>query len=794
MKYIFAQVFNNLIESYGYNIVQNLIQKFKDEDPTLEEETIEWYIDRFYEIKSIPQIQRFASRVFKIKDPSNIQQYSWSQLETTVDQSKPSDSHPKLKSHQVQSTDAKIIYDENNLKIYDAPSQEACIQLGQHTFGKSYTFCVSRKGPGNLYSSYRFNGSSFYFVYDSDRSQSDPYHLIVVQISQNGKFTVTPSTNVGDKKMSWDEIVRIQPKLEGLEHLFKFHKFSSQEELELIVTRTTYREFDMLRYNLKVAYISKGKLIGFSSWELLSKELKILYVNMSFNRPIANFFQRENIEGIPTREDFYKSDTVQILEDTLKQQVNRYISRIKSAETFQPNSDGRIAYHIGNIKFEYDGETLKLQKMYKEYNKFGAAKYIHGGNLTAKVYVVVDRENTANTYSVYAHAWQGNGSLKYEYNSEQQVQAVIEALNSTDPYLITATLPDFWKEIVSTKKVFNYTGYNSSAALEKLLTNYLLTDKEIDDKYFKQIIKTFLNTSENGELYFTLTDTDTKDVDEMYKKLTRSKLFNKFIETADQYKNSPVNNFNYKNNTYISIAFKNYKYNWIILTEKSNISQYAVYRRSLHSRIVYRGKTLPRDIFKAVQRNKELPMFISLPVNTNTFIDADGYVEKILSQHKKEKALKSAQKNNKVVTKFMELKKISYSAERQKFMRLNGVIKPIKMRRKTITDDKTYVFISPFDEAYSLISPVTLRNLKLIGEKVGITWQTIIIAPVIQRVAASFFIKGVHKDGATIYYCRKEGNHPSSGRTYILDSRNNFERSVTGIISQIKRNGGVEGI
>lgn len=42
---IFLNAYNLLIEAYASNVVEQLKQKFKQQDETLQDETVEWYIN-----------------------------------------------------------------------------------------------------------------------------------------------------------------------------------------------------------------------------------------------------------------------------------------------------------------------------------------------------------------------------------------------------------------------------------------------------------------------------------------------------------------------------------------------------------------------------------------------------------------------------------------------------------------------------------------------------------------------------------------------------------------------------
>ena len=81
--------------------------------------------------------------------------------------------------------------------------------------------------------------------------------------------------------ITWDEIVKLQPKLQGLEHLFQFVPFSEDEQIRQLLTGNanpdTFKTYT--NYNVKRQYIRTGKLIYSEDYAKLDAILQHTYIN-----------------------------------------------------------------------------------------------------------------------------------------------------------------------------------------------------------------------------------------------------------------------------------------------------------------------------------------------------------------------------------------------------------------------------------------------------------------------------------------------------------------------------------
>jgi len=216
-----SQLKRTLDELFSQKLVNTLADRFKQENPDLDDKIINFYIDRFQQIKDSPKIIN-----------KDITTYSWEDLVNTVDPNQPEDIDIKFDN-------SGLIYNENNLKIYLANSKKACVK-----YGTGYNFCISARGEGNSYKGYRVGGGgTIYFVEDLDRSKEtspfiddgsfnknhvfdDPNHLLVVIAynDQQHPYEVTDANNqvAGSIAIkSWIDMISLNPKLKNLEYLFK---------------------------------------------------------------------------------------------------------------------------------------------------------------------------------------------------------------------------------------------------------------------------------------------------------------------------------------------------------------------------------------------------------------------------------------------------------------------------------------------------------------------------------------------------------------------------------------------
>lgn len=773
---IFLNTYNLLIEAYASNVVEQLKQKFKQQDETLQDETVEWYIKRFDTIKDSPLIKNFASRVFRIKAPGDIFNYSWKQLESTVDQMPQPENHPKRIATDDDSDDAKLIYDKNNLKIYDAPTKQACIQLGQHEFGKAYSFCISRPKSGNMYSSYRFQHNSFYFVYDADKTENDANHLLVIQANKDSdQYTLTNATNTGDKQSSWDQIVKMQPKLQNLKNLFKFHEYTAKELIAHQVENTTSADFDELNYEQKHAYISIDKQINYASWETLPRELKALYTDKAVARQPNNFFAAGGGAEIESK----TKDVVAILKQTLPQYVSRYVQRIKQnfSQHAQNNDlvfkDG-AGYNAESESFIYDGETLQL-----------LAYEIHDlKTYNNKVAIVSDIQHSTvdEAKNVYRFSVESKPLMAYSFATEQQCNEAMKNFISLNFDAMTQFDADVWEKVLQSKRT-----QFDDAIFNKCITQSIA----VDDENFRQIIKRCAAVTENYYTYAPFNFYTTANAAAAGKQLASSKYFKQLIEFSNDNDSVYIMNVAMKRgmfkSAYVSVG-NGMHHLQVFDANENSVKLMGIYEplygwQWLQSR--FAEFKAPVGLYELKQGEK-MPKFLLATKRNNkkTFkeFDIDAWVARQRElQNKKQQKINQQTQGDSIAARYTQLKQIDDAQLRANFMQQHGSNNAIKVGRKTIVSAKP-TLSSSYAQGEQLLSTVTKRNLQIIGDKMNITWQHMYIEPLMNRVAASFVIKGQNNDGVTYYYCRKEFEAVGAGTSTLIDASTGEVRKATSLL------------
>ena len=222
------KLYNILLEQtelfeISQKIIDKLIEKFKIEEPSASDENIKYYIDEFEKRKGNPSITK-----------KDIQTYTFKELEKVID-SLPTNQKISKSDNNVEFSNTELIYNQSPLQIYHGSNEKTCIKI-KGDFPSSW--CVSRSTGGNMYNTYRYAGTepSFYFVKNLERLnkiekiEDDKYCFFVVQRNNQGKYIVTSAKNDGDKPMLWNDILQIEPLLQGTESLFKNLPLTDEEK------------------------------------------------------------------------------------------------------------------------------------------------------------------------------------------------------------------------------------------------------------------------------------------------------------------------------------------------------------------------------------------------------------------------------------------------------------------------------------------------------------------------------------------------------------------------------------
>jgi hypothetical protein len=192
----------NLLNEYGQSLIQTLIEKFKQEQPGLNSTIIRSYIDRFDRIKNN-------------LTEKDITKYSWKDLENAVDGYQPKQ---RIKAGTLDPTvtDANLLYNQNNVRIYLGKDKKSCVR-----YGNGYSFCISARGKDNMYGHYRISKRGTpYFIFNDNLPKEDPDHVLVLFVydippdrreymtrNEKARYTITNALNKGDESYSNLELI-----------------------------------------------------------------------------------------------------------------------------------------------------------------------------------------------------------------------------------------------------------------------------------------------------------------------------------------------------------------------------------------------------------------------------------------------------------------------------------------------------------------------------------------------------------------------------------------------------------
>ena len=246
-----SQLRRILKEEYSDKVIEQLVNKFKREDPKEDENVIRAYIKRFDKVKGDTSVLN-----------KDIFSYSLEKLRyVLIDFFKEN----KPKSFKGD-TDMDVVYNRDNVKIYRADNRNKCI-----TYGKGYSFCISSYSDTDSYRKHiiRDKGTPYFILNKnySNRSNNglfeEPEHMMVI-IAHDGSgihkdnvglikfkdneelaayrdvfsldkfYSVTTANNLGETYfINFDNIVSRYPFLGGLESVFKVLPVSEKEDKHL---------------------------------------------------------------------------------------------------------------------------------------------------------------------------------------------------------------------------------------------------------------------------------------------------------------------------------------------------------------------------------------------------------------------------------------------------------------------------------------------------------------------------------------------------------------------------------
>jgi hypothetical protein len=333
MRYAEFKIVESLLFELTDKVKNKMREKFKDENPNLGDEKVNFVIDNW---------DKYASTFDqKFRD---ITRLSFSTAYQMVDDALTKTQVKGNANTKQFDSSEDTIYDNNNLLILKGNLREKCIQ-----YGGGYKWCISRTDASNLFYSYRMNKKEpmFYFVFDKDRRKEDRYHAMVIYVDNEGVYNVANAFNHGgDEIMTWSQIISNQPKLRGLRHLFNSEPLTDEE-------RGDYEKF--------------GKPIDEETYQKFS--LKEKYKYLQFNHALSEDQQLNTPDVLI---GFYaKQMPLYISSDTWDRLSPRDKKNVESGQIRYVSIDG------GNIRLiKKPSERVQMAAVKSKKNHSKALEYI----------------------------------------------------------------------------------------------------------------------------------------------------------------------------------------------------------------------------------------------------------------------------------------------------------------------------------------------------------------------------------------------------------------------------------
>ena len=176
------------------------------------------------------------------------------------------------------------IVDDENVTIFKGDSEHKCVK-----YGKGYSFCISRPGGGNMFSSYRLSKSStFYFIYFKNVPKSNPKHIMVLDKTKDGWEWTFGDNNTRQIVGGFDVVVQKFPVLKKYEYIFENNPLSDKEKnnikhLKNFKSHQDLKTFNDFDYELKNLIVKSGITLNDDIFKSLDKNLRNEYVSIGTN-------------------------------------------------------------------------------------------------------------------------------------------------------------------------------------------------------------------------------------------------------------------------------------------------------------------------------------------------------------------------------------------------------------------------------------------------------------------------------------------------------------------------------
>jgi hypothetical protein len=220
---------------------------------------------------------------------------------------------------------------KDKIEIYKAKDPSECVILG-----RGYPFCISNPNAGlNMWSSYRDSyESTFYFVFEKTRQQTDPLRIVVVDARADNDFALTDANNrtgtISEFGNDADEYFGYLHSTYNINSdlIFVNEPMTQQEKMDHNATYETIytlNPFKNLTLMQKEKYIGKGHLLTDEQFNYIfdnnMTNLILKYINTGIK---LDYHQLEKIFKNPSYKKTYLRQRLAVQEHINEPDIARF--------------------------------------------------------------------------------------------------------------------------------------------------------------------------------------------------------------------------------------------------------------------------------------------------------------------------------------------------------------------------------------------------------------------------------------------------------------------------------------
>lgn len=416
-------------------------------------------------------------------------------------------------------TNDDVVYEDDTITVYRADSKAKCIQ-----YGAGSTLCISVKGGGNYYWSYRMGnmhheglGMTTYFVYWKDGSNRILIDALGDEDGPANKYSWNPITPNTDRDVGAMGLIKQYPELEEpfLKDVFQFIPYNEAEQRYHTIENSVYNILDEFLKTLEdyEMFIESRDTedpnynhIDYQSWGKLSN--KIGYESTSYLvkkfAGLGNVIDTETMNKYlsPADREWYLDVLIKEFEDNDDYlDYFKYLGKNiphKMIEEYFLNFYNRDGHNVGPsesigdfMRFICGKEDIHIWGMaesllrYATKNNMKLSDVFLGKNMTPELvgYVFdnfdVQRENDLPNFLLVL--------IKYYKNNNIQVPRILYKCIANDPYLAAKYLYKWYINRLNNHKTV---GMPNQALLRQVAS------KKSTAYYLLNTLKYYINAEE----------------------------------------------------------------------------------------------------------------------------------------------------------------------------------------------------------------------------------------------------------------------------------------------------------